>query len=144
MISFLSLVNNLISLSESLSLSLCGRGNSKIENKFRSRLCLTLLLMFVWSYESLYFGKRWEYQTFVKVAEIKAKRNLTFCKHNDSKSTYNGRRPRFYPWVGKIPWKREWLPTPVFFPEEFHGQRSLVAYSPQSCKESNMTEWLTL
>jgi len=24
-------------------------------------------------------------------------------------------------WVGKIPWRREWLPTPVFWPGEFHG-----------------------
>ena len=31
-------------------------------------------------------------------------------------------------------------PTPVFFPGKFHGQRSLVAYSPQSCKELDMTE----
>jgi len=26
--------------------------------------------------------------------------------------------------------EREWLPTPVFLPREFHGQRSLVGYSP--------------
>ena len=32
------------------------------------------------------------------------------------------RRPEFDPWVGKIPWRREWLPTPVFWPGEFHGQ----------------------
>jgi len=32
------------------------------------------------------------------------------------------RRPRFDPWVGKIPWRREWLPTPVFWPGESHGQ----------------------
>ena len=36
----------------------------------------------------------------------------------------------FNPWVGKIPWRRKWLPTPVFMPGEFHGQRSLVGYSP--------------
>ena len=30
------------------------------------------------------------------------------------------------PWVGKIPWRREWQPTPVYLPGEFHGQRSLV------------------
>ena len=36
-------------------------------------------------------------------------------------------RPRFNPWIGKIPWRREWLPTPVFFPGEFHGDRSLKA-----------------
>ena len=38
--------------------------------------------------------------------------------------------PGFDPWVGKIAWRREWLPTPVFWPEEFHGQRSLVGYRP--------------
>ena len=27
----------------------------------------------------------------------------------------------FNPWVGKIPWRRERLPTPVFWPGEFHG-----------------------
>ena len=35
----------------------------------------------------------------------------------------------FDPWVGKTPWRREWLPTPVFLPGEFHGQRRLVGYS---------------
>ena len=31
---------------------------------------------------------------------------------------------------GKIPWRREWQPTPTFLPGESHGQRSLVGYSP--------------
>ena len=31
------------------------------------------------------------------------------------------KRPRLNPWVGKIPWRREWLPTPVYRPGEFHG-----------------------
>ena len=44
------------------------------------------------------------------------------------------RRPRFNPWVRKIPWRKEWLPTPVFMPGESHGQRSLVGYS--SCMGS--------
>ena len=39
------------------------------------------------------------------------------------------RRPRFDPWVGNIPWKRKWPPTPVFLPGKFHGQRSLAGYS---------------
>ena len=38
------------------------------------------------------------------------------------------------------PWRREWLPTPVFLPGEFHGQRNLASYSPCSCKELDMTE----
>jgi len=33
-------------------------------------------------------------------------------------------------WVRKIPWRRKWLPTPVFVPEKVHEQRSLVSYSP--------------
>ena len=43
-------------------------------------------------------------------------------------------------WVGKIPWKRKWQPTPVFLLEKFHGQKSLVGYSPWGRKESDMTE----
>ena len=46
--------------------------------------------------------------------------------------------------VRKIPWRRPWPPTPGFLPGEFHGQRSLAGYSPCSCKELGMTEWLTL
>ena len=53
-----------------------------------------------------------------------------------------GRRPRFGPWVGKIPCRREWLLSPVFLPGEFHGQRSLEGYSPWDHKESDMTEHL--
>ena len=46
----------------------------------------------------------------------------------------------FNPWVGKISWRREWLPSLVFLPGEFHGQRSLVSYSPWSNKELDTTE----
>ena len=48
-------------------------------------------------------------------------------------------RPGFDPWVGKIPWRRERLPTPVFWPGEFHG-----LYSPWGRKESDTTEQLSL
>ena len=40
------------------------------------------------------------------------------------------RRCGFNPWIRKIPWRRKWQPTPVFLPGKFHGQRSLVGYSP--------------
>ena len=53
------------------------------------------------------------------------------------------RRPRFNPWIRRSPWRREWLPTPVFFLGAFHGQRSLGGYSPWGCKESDTTEQLT-
>ena len=40
----------------------------------------------------------------------------------------NPRRQEFSPWIGKIPWRRKWQPTPVFLPGESHGQRSLAGY----------------
>ena len=42
---------------------------------------------------------------------------------SDGKESACG-RPRFDPWVRKIPWRREWLATPVFLPGEFHGKES--------------------
>ena len=39
-------------------------------------------------------------------------------------------------------WRRKWQPTPVLLPGKFHGQRSLVGYSPWGCKESDTTEQL--
>ena len=50
-------------------------------------------------------------------------------------------------WVQPLGWEdpleKEWLPTPVFLPGEFHGQRNLAGYSPWGCKESDTTEQLT-
>ena len=50
------------------------------------------------------------------------------------------KRHGFDPWVGTIPWRRVWQPTPVFFPGESHGQRSLAGYSPWGHRELDMTE----
>ena len=44
----------------------------------------------------------------------------------------------FNPWVGKIPGRRKWQPTPIFSPGKSHGQRSLLGYSPQGHKNSNL------
>ena len=41
------------------------------------------------------------------------------------------------------PWRRKWIPTPIFLRGKSHGQRILVGYSPQDCKEWHMTEQLT-
>ena len=52
-------------------------------------------------------------------------------------------KPGCDPWVGKIPWRKAWQPTAVFFPGESHAQRSLVGYSPWGRKEADMTERLS-
>ena len=44
-------------------------------------------------------------------------------------------------WEG--PWRRMWQSTPIFLPEEPHGQKSLVGYSPRGHKELDMTEQLS-
>ena len=47
----------------------------------------------------------------------------------------------FDPWVGKIPWRRAWQPTPIFLPGEFHGQRALEATLHWvTAEESDTTE----
>ena len=49
---------------------------------------------------------------------------------NSKETAYQCRRCRFDPWIGMVPWRRAWQPTPVFLPAESHGQRSLEGYSP--------------
>ena len=43
-------------------------------------------------------------------------------------------------WVRKTPWRRAWQPTSVYLPGKSHGQGSLVVYSPEGHKESDVTE----
>ena len=62
---------------------------------------------------------------------------------NPLANTGDVREARFDTWVGKLPWRRAWLPTPLLLPIESHGQRSLASYSPWGHKESDTTERLT-
>ena len=47
---------------------------------------------------------------------------------NPPASARRHKRHRFHLWVGKIPCRKAWQPTPAFLPREFHGQRSLAGY----------------
>ena len=61
--------------------------------------------------------------------------------YSDKESTCQCRRCErhgFDPWVGEVPWKRKWQPTPVFLPEKFLGQSSLAGYSPWGRQDLNM------
>ncbi|CAN0297235.1 unnamed protein product [Rangifer tarandus platyrhynchus] len=79
------------------------------------------------------------YQVIYSVSQRKG-----FPGGNSGKEyTCLGRRLKrcgFNPWVGKIPWRRAWQPTPVFLPGESHGRRSLVGHDLSGHKESGMTE----
>ena len=54
------------------------------------------------------------------------------------------KRHRFNHWVGKIPWGRKWLHTPVFLPGKFHGHKNLEGYNPWGHKVSNTTEHICI
>ena len=51
---------------------------------------------------------------------------------------------KVHPQDGKMPWRKERLPNPIFLPREFNGQRSLGGYTPRGNKELDKTEQLTL
>ena len=59
------------------------------------------------------------------------------------KMPLQGRRPRFDPCFEEILWKRAWLPTPVFLPGEFHGQRRLAGDRLWGYKGLDTTERLS-
>ena len=64
------------------------------------------------------------------------------CGSDGDEFACNAGNLSLIPGLGRFPWRREWLPTPVFLPGKSHGQRSLVGYSSRGHKESDMTEQL--
>ena len=79
---------------------------------------------------------------WMKSIKVQIDPTKLFIQTSPKESAYNA-GARFDPWVRKISWRRKWQSTPVFLPGEFHGQRSLVGYSPWGHKESDTTKWLT-
>ena len=59
-------------------------------------------------------GFNWKSLNYTDLASSEAEGKDSACQCK------RPRRPRFNPWVRKIPWRRKWLLTPVFLPGEFH------------------------
>ena len=70
--------------------------------------------------------------------------NKTGSSSSDSKHLPATQETQVWSLGQEDPLEKEWQSTPVFLPGEFHGQRSLVGYSPWGCKELNTTEQLIL
>ena len=101
-----------------------------------------------------HFGKQLclqpSYRVSVSVCFLTPSTLEIMCSNKASLGGSDGKEPTcqcrnygFDPWVGKIPWRRKWQPTPLFLPRKSHGLRSPVGYCPWGCKELGMTEWLT-
>ena len=77
------------------------------------------------------------------VGKVLMKQYLGFSYDSVVKIHLPMQEMEFDPWVGKIPWRRKWQPTPVFLPGKFHGQMSLAGYTLKGHKELDMTEQLS-
>ena len=50
--------------------------------------------------------------------------SVFYSSHHFACQCRRHKRLAFNPWIRKIPWRRKWLPTPVFLPGESHRQPS--------------------
>ena len=98
-------------------------------------LLLVFLILYLRNFsnaESQRFMPMFSFKSFTVLAHTF--RSLGFPCGAGGKEPYcrcrRHKRCWFDPWVGKIPWRREWQPTPLFLLGEFHGQRSLTGYTP--------------
>ena len=95
--------------------------------------CLRIMNTSKYSQDSLCSWKSVNILEFTYVSALKSPPAVWRC-----------RRHGFKPWVGKIPWRRKWQPTPQFLTGKSPGQRNLVDYSPQSCKGWDTTEEVSM
>ena len=103
------------------------------------------ILQWYFKVRSSFFRERHSSQgisffSYLKRNNLGFKLNSFKCNQNHSTQWTLIFPSRFYPWIGKILWRRKWKPTPVLLPGKSHGQRSVVGYSPWGRKESDMTE----
>ena len=76
-------------------------------------------------------------------SRVRAGISTAFWQFRWQRTCLECRKPGIDTLIGKIPWRRIWLPTPLFLPGDFHGQMSLAGYSPWRCKESDTTDGLS-
>ena len=86
-------------------------------------------------------GKRMEIGRMIMQADTECTRRASQVAQWQ-KIPLRSRRLGLHPWVGKIPWRRKWQPTPVFLPGKSHGQRSQLTKVHRVTKEMDSTEGL--
>jgi len=86
--------------------------------------------------ETILFAATWMDLENIILSDVSRKRNIMryhlyvksgLCQWLSGKRICpQCRRHDFDPWLGKIPWRRKWQPTPVFLPRKSQGQRSFA------------------
>ena len=93
-------------------------------------------------FKLLYFVYSIQYCTWVQYLYCKPRMSsMTRKKSYYPDMTGSFFQEGWYPSVRKIPWSRKWQPTPVSLPEKLHGHRSLVGYTPWSCRVGHGYDW---
>ena len=105
----------------------CGLDNYLI----RDNISIWIIIMCLCKTESLFLGNtHWSIQQGFP-GGTSGKEPTCQCRRR--------KRRGFDPWVGKIPWRRQWQPTPVLLPGKSRGRRSLMGHSPWGHKELDTT-----
>ena len=92
------------------------------------------------SFLTVFLKEKWRFENYHTSMKNISFNLRTFSGDSVVRICLLCRRPRFSLWVGKIPWRRKWLPTPLFLPGKSHGQWKLAGYSPWGHKELDTTE----
>ena len=88
-------------------------GSQRVRHDWVTNTCIMLKVLYMFPYKYKVFTVFYSWNAYWICKLQKWERKLTW-----------------YPWGGKIPWRRAWQPTAVFLPGDTNGQRSLVGYSP--------------
>ena len=75
----------------------------------------------------------WSYRQEDRASQVALLVKNPACQFR--RHTING----FDPWIGKVPWRRAWQPTPVFLPANSYRQRSLAGYSPWDQSQTGLS-----
>ena len=85
--------------------------------------------MLQWKHRVLTTGPSGESPTILLHVAIQLSQVVQWLK-NLPANVRRCRRCSYDPWVGKIPWRRKWQPTPVSLAGKSHRQRNMVRFSP--------------
>ena len=133
-------------MSESFGSCVCpGRSSDNLPRNLQQDKCYFLFCNFLplYEWEAIIRNLKMSYLVYIFQAIGKpGSLGGASCKELACQSKRH-KRPGSDPWIRKISWRREWQPTPVFLPGEFHGQRNLGSSVHRVTKSRTWLKWLS-